>query len=745
MQIQIALTHKASSIKTLNWPRKHTEKHGNNSIKAFFLPVIPCASVARCLSKCHLTQTRFIALLTASVLSLSATGSFAETEQPENILVTATRLAPDNSKARGNTTIITAADIQKSTARTLPELLGREAGVLTRSLFGNNATAAAVDIRGFGATATQNTLILVDGRRLNDVDLSSVDFSIIPLQSIERIEISRNSGAVLYGDGAVGGAINIITRQPEMAGTAAFIKAGAGNLDTQQLDAQVSHNTGPLSVFLGAHGVSSDGYRDNNDLDRKNLNSDIRLTHNNSQFFLRADWFDQDQDLPGERNVNPGLGINQLRKDRKGTNTPRDYADQDGYSINPGVTHYWDNGTEAVIDFGYRKKNQQAFFDSGGGFSDYLDTDLKTWSFTPRVITPHQVFGKSAQTTTGIDYYNSDYDSDRSLKKSTDNQPVHRLDIEQESTAVYADTTIAATRDITLNFGARLQWVKLDANDKFNPDAPGADPFFDGQAPDYDDSERVHMLEAGMEKQFTPATAAYIKWTRSARVVTVDELFESRFDPNTFMGTKIFSPLDPQIGNGFDIGTRYQANRAAFTVNAYYMRLKDEIHFNPVTFENVNLDPTRRYGLELSGSYDISDRLRLQGNYTYMRAKFRDGDFSGKNVPLVPENTASLTGIWQQSPATDLVVAANFVDNKYFDNDQSNTFAEKIPSYYTIDAKVSHRYRGFRLTAEVNNIFEEKFYDYGVSSSFSPGVYNAYPLPERTILFTVSKELGNWH
>ena len=681
-------------------------------------------------------KTHFTALL-AAAMALTGANAIAETGQSENILVTATRLDPDNGKARGNTTIITAADIEKSTARTLPELLGREAGVLTRSLYGNNATGATVDIRGFGAASTQNTLILLDGRRLNDVDLSGVDFSIIPLQSIERIEITRNSGAVLYGDGAVGGAINIITRQPEMAGTSAFIKAGAGNLDTQQLDAQISHNTGPLSVFLGAHGVSSDGYRDNNKLDQKNLNSDIRYTHNNSQFFLRSDWFDQDLDLPGVRNVNPGLGVNQLRNNRKGTNTPRDYADQDGYSINPGMTHYWDNGTETVIAFGYRKKNQQAFFDFGGGFSDYLDSDLDTWSFTPRVITPHQLFGKSAQTTAGIDHYDSDYDSDRSTTKSNNNKPIHRLDIEQKSTAVYADSTIAATPDITVNLGARLQWVKLDARDKYDPNAEGA---FDNQASNYDDSERVHMLEAGIEKQFTPGTAAYLKWTRSARVTTVDELFE--FDPNTF--ARVFSPLDPQISNGFDLGTHYRVDRAAVTINAYYMRLKDEIHFNPVTFENINLDPTRRYGLELSGAYDVTDRLKLQGNYTYMRAKFRDGPFSGKNVPLVPENTASLTGIWKQTPATDLVVSANFVDNKYFDNDQSNSFEKKIPSYTTVDAKISHRYRGFRLTAEVNNIFEEKFYDYGVSSTFSPGVYNAYPLPERTILFTVSKDFGNW-
>ena len=696
---------------------------------------------------------RIIRLLTILVAWLTSTSGVAATDQSKNILVTATRLDLDSSKARGNTSVITAEDIEQSTARTLPELLGREAGVLTRSLYGNHGTGATVDIRGFGAASTQNTLILLDGRRLNDVDLSSVDLSVLPLQSIERIEITRNSGAVLYGDGAVGGAINIITRQPEKTGTSTFLKAGAGNLDTQKLDAHVSHNTGPLAVFLGAHGISSDGYRDNNELDEKSINSDIRYTRGNNQFFVKSNWFDQELELPGVRRVNPGASppVNELKTDRKGTNTPRDYADQDGFSINPGVSHYRDDGTEAVLDFGYRTKNQKAFFDAYEPFSvqNYYDSDLETWSVTPRVVKPYQLFGKDAQTTAGMDYFDSDYDSDRSRNKSSSNRPIHRLHIDQKSTAVYADTTVATTPDITANFGARLQWVELDAKDRFDPAAPGADPISDSQAPKFDDSHRLHMLEAGIEKQFTPGTTAYIKWTRSARVATVDELFESRFffDPGTgnFTGTRIFSPLDPQTSNGVDIGTSYNLDRSSFTANAYYMRLRNEIHYDPVAFENVNLDPTKRYGLELSSTVDINDRLRLQGNYSYMRSKFRDGPYDGNNVPLVPENTATVSGIWKQSPATDFILTANYIDNKYFDNDQSNTFGRKIPSYKTVDAKISHRYRGYRMTAEINNIFEEKAVDYGVSSNSSPGVYNAYPLPERTLMFTVAKSFGELH
>jgi iron complex outermembrane receptor protein len=679
-------------------------------------------------------------LATASLLGL-ATSALAETPAPDNILVTATRLDETNTRARGNTTIISAEDIENSTARTLPELLGREAGVLSRSLFGNNGASATVDIRGFGAASTQNTLILLDGRRLNDVDLSSINFGTIPLQSIERIEITRNSGAVLYGDGAVGGAINIITRQPDKAGTTAFIRAGAGNLDTQKLDASISHNAGAFAAFVGVHGISSDGYRDNNELDEWNLNTDFRYTRANNQFFLKFDWYDQDLGLPGARNVNPGLGIDQLSNDRRGTNTPDDFADQKGYNINPGFTHYWDNGTEAVVDFGYREKNQKAFFgdyDFGGLFSNYLDTDLKTFSFTPRVITPQRLFGRQSQTIVGLDYYDHDYDSDRALNRSTIDMPVHHITISQKTTALYADSTTSATEKTTVNLGARLQWVKQDGKDSFDPTAPGADPVFDNQAPDYDDDFRVHMLEAGIEQQFISSTAGYLKWTRSARVATVDELFE--FDPNTF--ARVFSPLEPQTGNGVDLGTHYKQGRYSGTANAYYMRLKNEIQYDPVTFENVNLDPTERYGVELSGLVDINDRFSLQGNYTYMRARFTDGSFEGNSVPLVPENKASLAGTWRATPATELVIAVNYVDDRFFDNDQSNSFDEKIPSYTTVDAKLAHTHKGFRMTAEVNNIFEEEYFEYGVSSTFSPGVYNAYPLPERTILFTVSKDFG---
>jgi iron complex outermembrane receptor protein len=111
--------------------------------------------------------------------------------------------------------IITAEDIARSPAQNLPDILSREVGVQVQHLLSStNGSRDGVDLRGFGAFAQSNVLILVNGRRQQDFDLQGFDFASIPLNSIERIEITRgNSSTVLYGDGAIGGSINIVLKK----------------------------------------------------------------------------------------------------------------------------------------------------------------------------------------------------------------------------------------------------------------------------------------------------------------------------------------------------------------------------------------------------------------------------------------------------------------------------------------------------------------------------------------------------
>jgi len=146
--------------------------------------------------------------------------------QDQSIVITATRFPDSKRDLPVGVTVITADDIRKSASSNLGDILAQFGLLQIRDLAGTQNPQ--LDLRGFGVTGDQNTLVLLDGLRLSEADLESAQLSAIPLESIERIEIVRGSGAVLYGAGATGGTINIITRRSR-AGEArgdALVRAG---------------------------------------------------------------------------------------------------------------------------------------------------------------------------------------------------------------------------------------------------------------------------------------------------------------------------------------------------------------------------------------------------------------------------------------------------------------------------------------------------------------------------------------
>jgi len=169
------------------------------------------------------------------------------------VVVTATRTAQSADEALASVTVITRDDIERSQAQTLPDLLTGLAGIDITSN-GGYGKATSIYMRG---TNPGHTLILIDGVQIGSATLGSASPQYLPLGEIDHIEIVRGPQSALYGSDAIGGIIQIFTRQGGDK-TRFNASAGAGQMNTRTADAGVSSNIGKLSYHAQASRFSSD-------------------------------------------------------------------------------------------------------------------------------------------------------------------------------------------------------------------------------------------------------------------------------------------------------------------------------------------------------------------------------------------------------------------------------------------------------------------------------------------------------
>jgi iron complex outermembrane receptor protein len=681
-----------------------------------------------------------------AIMAAVVAGGACAAENPliwaDEVVVTATRFKDRYIDKPVNVTVITAEDIRQSAAKTVPDLLSEQAGIAIHDFFGNNAATTTVDLRGFGITGAQNTLILVDGRRVTDIDLSGVQWPAVPLEAIERIEIVRGGGAVLYGDGATAGVINIITKSPTKQRNGVTVQGNAGSYATTQAQLSANHFGSRSGFSVNASNYESDGYRANNRNRQSNALADFRFLTEGGDLTLKLGTDRQGIRLPGARTVQPSTGVNELETNRRRAQTPLDYAQRDGNR----ATFDWRQDTafgEFNIGAGYRDKKQISYFDFGG-FPDYRSTDLDVWSFTPRVKIAQPLFGHANTLVAGFDWYRWNYRLRRSNAAANIGQPVNTVNAVQENAAFYLHNTTRVTERVTLNAGVRRERFRIAATDLYDPAAPGG-AFGSGAPPDSQhDSE--YAYEIGARYQFLPGAALIGKTGRSYRFANVDETYET-----SPIFTNQFQFLRPQTARNHEIGVETLLTRGRLRATLFTMDVRDEIHLDPFStgIGNTNLPPSRRRGLELEGRWSAWKSLTIAAAYTYTDARFRQGVFTGggffladqviagKTVPLVPRHKLNLNASWAISPQTRLNALMTYVGEQYMDNDEANSMGVKIPAYTVADLKLLHRSGAWTLSVAINNLLNEKYYNYAVRSGTVRDRYNAYPLPERNVMMAL--------
>lgn len=626
------------------------------------------------------------AILLAAAATLATPALLAQTTLPET-RVTATRFAEPAASLPLGVSAITADQIRAAGATSVNDAIVRILGVPGRMDLSNGGDTS-IDLRGFGATADANQVVIVDGLRLSEGDSASPRLAGIPIESVERIEVLRGSGAVLYGEGATGGVIVITTKagSGRQRASGATLYGAVGSEDMTDVRASGTLVT-PNGFALDADAQKrrTDGFRRNSASSTEAGSITAQWTNDWLRFGARAGQDKLDARLPGS------LTPAQYAADPTLSFTPEDHGTirNDRASLFAQADAA---GWQLAFDAGQRSKKLRSEF---SGFAADYDVDAHNYALRGRresklgSVTNILVLGFDRN-----DWARTNYS--------------FGPDSEQDADAFYAKDDVLFATGTRLSLGGRTEKIHKQ----------GGGTVLD---------DRQNAWELGLSHPVATDWTAWFRIGHSYRLANADE----------FNLTQPGTTLQPQESNDTEVGARWTYAQGKLEARLYHSRLDNEIGFDPNaprTFfgANVNFDPTRREGVEVDWNHALTAALNVQVNAAVRRATFRSGPYEGQDVPLVPREALAVRADWVPAAGHRLNAGVNWVSSQAVD------FLNqcRIPSYVTADARYAWQFRpGAEFALGVTNLFDNDYYTQAFGC-FGGTISGLYPEPGRQ--FTAS-------
>ncbi|MBF0571042.1 MAG: TonB-dependent receptor [Candidatus Omnitrophica bacterium] len=660
---------------------------------------------------------KFFSLMIIFLALFLSRGLAQEAVDLGKIVVEASRSNDVVSDMNKNVSIISSGDITISPAKSLPELLSAIPGV-HGTIAGNIHDPSYTDIGGFGVTSTSNVLVMVDGRRLNEPDLSGPDLSLIDLNSVDHIEVIQGAGTVLYGDNASGGVINIVTKKgtentkPSVTLTSE-VDSYKGNKDGIALSGGLPQ----LTYQFNYDRQQNDNYRTFDNYWANEYNT--HLNYNPTDIF----GVDFSQGYHLDRYRTPGgLTIDDIN-----LVGPTGLDQVSGPAINTAsdshfdVTPYmkFDAGT-SHFDFSLFASARKRVTDSiWPGYDDEsLNYETESYEFQPKLIVSTPLTDRlDSKLTSGYDYIYNHED-----RRSYAN-PEDVYYITEASQNVYLLDELTLDQKWLLNAGVRGAW---------------ADYVFDQTQQATAKLGRCDTTEGydgGLGYKYNPDSKVFVDYSHSYRLPNIDEYFQSPYYVSGLeYPAQVNAGVTYQVGNQYQLGVKDQSFKgihlgATFTEVQY----KNEIFYDPNALPypaNVNYDGrTRHYSEEAAASVDLfNKKIEPFANITFQQSEFVKGKYSGNVLPYVPDHLANAGISFRPLDRLSMSFTTHFVGKEFLDADQANT-QSKLKRYDTVDWNIKYGIKNIELWFTLQNIFSAKYYIYGVTE----GPYGNYywPAPGR--------------
>jgi iron complex outermembrane receptor protein len=642
-----------------------------------------------------MSRILFRAVVPTVIFLLTCAPVIAQHDEPLVIVVTPSGIEQSINEANTTITVIDQKTIEESNARSVAELLRGQAGVHVTDFFGDGSQAT-IDLRGFGPTASNNTLILLDGRRLNNSsDTASPDLSLIDIDDIAQIEILQGSSGVLYGNQAVGGVVNIIRKKSFE--DSARIGVSGGSYGAQRLNASGNKVFGRNRVTASVSDWSSDNYRDHNEAENQRLSLRAERIANGLTSYIEAEAVDDDINTPG------ALLQDELDDDRRQSLDfyEDDYFETETRMVRVGMSKVLDDARTVGFDFTNRDTDREFIqtFRPFPGTKTTQERDNQLFSATYKVLPVGP--GILTSYVVGVSREDTDYELVSIFGPQA---------IDQVIEDVYLSTLWSAGARGQIDAGVRYSDQQAEIADN-----------------DFDDTVTVFSL--GYSHSFDQVKL-FARADQNFRYPTVEEHTNVPFGEEP--------GLDTQEGVSIEIGMEYRMAQNRIRGTLYRIDLDNEIAFDSTGFNNLNLDETQRNGLILEGARQWSSAIETRLSFTLLDAEITDGDFDGNNLPLVPERTLRLDGNYRFNPELLVSMEIIAVDDQVFGGDFANDL-ETLDSYEVVNAHLSYAYKNWSLGFRVNNLLDEEYSEFGsqFTSFGGPPTFAAvnepsfFPSPER--------------
>ena len=599
---------------------------------------------------------------------------YAESLKSNQVFVTEDPSVAQEITSTSSKEIYTTQDIEQSGSFSIFDFLSQHTSINIQPQYGNKASPL-IDMRGYGMEAGyQNIIINVDGERLNRIDTVPQIIGNIPLKSIERIEILRGSGSVRFGDGAMAGVINIITKNTVEQSLQSVI----GTQGAQSNILNTGYQGDSFNIMLNTSSEKNDGQvvsdpsgdkaKSNNDYNKLTLN--LALT----------DDLKVKMSILNSRSNNyfpNNLTKTQLLADPSQNGTGNEYTnndyDTDSYSLK---TSYQFN-PNLGINMSYFKEDMslysQAYY--GNSLQDY-DTE----SFN--ISLPYH--GEKYAFTSGI--------------QVTDAQRKDGVgDVTKKNKAIFVEAETQLTDAILISGGLRHEKVDYTYNG----------------ASSLKTEESLNAYEAGINYQINNQFSIFTNISHAYLAPDVDRFFIGVGYPVVDRTFNAF--IDPAKSNTINLGFNYKEQHHSTLFTTYYTDLEDEIVYNPNSYINENIDNSEKYGLEIQHTHKVGNKTVLGINYNFVKANIgsnAQGFTDGNAMPGVPRQTLIANVNYQFIGNGFITLSHAWRERSYDMGDFANARDKEQPLYSSTDVSINYnlknvsKFEEVAIFGSINNIFE---------------------------------------